>query len=71
MVKGWTNKKYNERTGKIDAKFSHEKCDSCPLRDQCPGVNQKRAVKVSLSKQMVNRAEMQESLGTEEHKQFA
>ena len=63
--------KYNEKTGKIDAKFSHDKCDSCPHRDQCPGVNQKRAVKVSISKQMVNRAEMQESLGTEEHKQFA
>lgn len=63
--------KYNEKSGKIDAKFSHEKCDSCPLRGQCPGVDQKRAVKVSLSKQMVNRAEMQKSLGSEEHKQFA
>lgn len=62
---------FNEKSGRIDAKFSHEKCDNCPLRDQCPGKDQKRSVKVSISEQMVNRADMQNSLGTDEHKQLA
>lgn len=62
---------YHEDTGKIDAKFSHCDCGNCPLHDQCPCKNQKNAVKVSLSKQMVERAELQESLGRNGHKQAA
>lgn len=62
---------YHEETGKIDAKFSHEYCDKCPLREQCPGKRQKKAVKVSISSQMVDRAGLQNSLGSEEHKQMA
>lgn len=62
---------YHENTGKIDAKFSHCDCDSCPFHDQCPCKDQKKAVKISISKQMVDRADLQESLGTDEHKQMA
>ena len=62
---------YHEKTGKIDAKFSHKCCDGCPLRSQCPGKDQKKSVKVSISPQMVDRAVLQESLGTEEHRQMA
>ncbi|MBR1865241.1 MAG: transposase, partial [Lachnospiraceae bacterium] len=62
---------YHEKTGIIDAKFSHDNCDKCPYRDQCPGKQQKKAVKVSISSQMVNRAELQKALGDEEHKQLA
>lgn len=65
------NQKYNEKTGHIAAKFSHEDCDKCPYRDQCPGQKQKKAVKVVISSQMVNRADMQKALGDEEHKQLA
>lgn len=62
---------YHENTGVIDAKFSHADCDVCPFREQCPGQSQKKAVKVSISEQMVERADLQEALGTEEHKQLA
>ena len=62
---------YHENTGKIDAKFSHECCGGCPLREQCPGKQQKKAVKVSISSQMADRASLQDSLGAEEHKQMA
>ena len=62
---------FNGKTGRIDAKFSHEDCDKCPYHDQCPGKDQKKSVKVSISAQMVNRADLQEALGDEEHKQLA
>lgn len=62
---------YNEETEKIDAKFSLDDCNNCPFRDQCPGKDQKKAVKVIVSEKMVNRADLQESLGDEEHKQSA
>lgn len=62
---------YNVKTGRVDAKFSHDNCHECPYRDQCPGKEQKRAVKVSITQQMVNRAALQKSLGDEEHKQLA
>lgn len=62
---------YNEKTGQINAKFSHEDCGKCPRRDQCPGKEQKKSVKVCISSQMVNRADLQKSLGDEEHKQLA
>ena len=62
---------YNESTGRIDAKFRHEDCANCPHREKCPGKAQKKAVKVSISQKMVDRAELQESLGDEEHKQMA
>lgn len=65
------SQKYNEKTGKVDAKFSHSDCDSCPFRSQCPGKDQKRAVKVSISRNMVDRAATQRSIGEEAHKQFA
>lgn len=68
---GPMEQKYNGRSGKVDAKFSHADCDSCPYRSQCPGKDQKGAVKVSISAQMVNRADLQNSLGDEEHKQAA
>lgn len=63
--------KYNEKTKRIDAKFSRKDCDQCPYRARCPGTEQKKAVKVSISSQMVNRADLQEALGDEEHKQLA
>ena len=62
---------YNENTDKVDAKFNLGDCDQCPYREECPGKTQKKAVKVSISQKMVNRAELQESLGDEEHKQMA
>ena len=62
---------FHENTGKIDAKFSHEDCDHCPYCDECPGKAQKKAVKVSISQKMVDRAELQNALGDEEHKQMA
>lgn len=62
---------YHETSGMIDAKFSHCDCDSCPFHDQCLCKDQKKSVKVSISEQMVDRAELQESLGTDEHKQMA
>lgn len=62
---------YHEKTGKIDAKFSHQCCDGCPLRSQCPGKAQKKSVKVSISVRMADRAGLQGSLGTEEHRQMA
>lgn len=62
---------YNEKNDKIDAKFSHNDCENCPHREECPGKTQKKAVKVSISQKMVDRAELQESLGNEEHKQMA
>ena len=62
---------YDEDTGKIEAKFSHTDCDNCPYRDDCPGKAQKKAVKVRISQKMVDRAELQESLGDEEHKMMA
>ena len=65
------SQKYNEKTGKIDAKFSCDDCSKCPYRKQCPGKEQKKAFKVSISSQMVNRSDLQESLGDEEHKQLA
>ena len=63
--------KYHENTKRIDAKFSRKDCGQCPYRAQCPGKDQKKSVKVSISSQMVNRAELQEALGDEEHKQLA
>ncbi len=66
-----TGQKYNGRSGKVDARFSHADCDSCPYRGRCPGKDQKSAVKVSISSQMVNWADMQNSLGDDEHKQLA
>lgn len=62
---------YNDKTGKVNAKFSHADCDSCPFRNKCPGKDQKKAVKVTISTGMINRAELQQSIGTEEYKQFA
>ncbi len=62
---------YHEETGKINAKFSHKCCDGCPMRGQCPGKDQKKSVKVSISTQTVDRASLQESLGTEEHRQMS
>lgn len=65
------SQKYHEANGKIDAKFSHECCDQCPLRDQCPGQDQKKAVKVSISSQMSDRAGLRKALGDNEHKEMA
>ena len=62
---------YNEDIEQIEAKFSHEDCSNCPFKDQCPGKDQKKAVKVTVSEKMVDRANLQESLGDEEHKQSA
>lgn len=62
---------YHEKTGKIDAKFSHKCCDGCPLRSQCPGKDQKKSVKVSISSQMTDRASLQRAIGSEEHRQMA
>lgn len=65
------SQKYNEKTGKVDAKFSHTDCSMCPYRDQCPGKNQKEAVKVSISQKMADRASAQRTMGDEAHKQLA
>ena len=62
---------YDEKTGRINAKFLHSCCDSCPLRDRCIAADQKRAVKVSISRHMVNRAALQSSLNDGEHKKLA
>ena len=62
---------YHEDTGKIDAKFCHECCAQCPFHDKCPCKDQKKAVKVSISSNMVDRADLQVSMGTDEHKAVA
>ena len=64
------SQKYNPKTGKVDAKFSHADCDHCPFRNQCPGKDQRKAVKVTISTGIINRAELQQSIGTEQYKQF-
>lgn len=62
---------YDEKTGHINAKFLHSCCDNCPFRNRCIAKNQKKAVKVSISQHMVNRAELQASLGDDEHRRLA
>ena len=66
-----TSQKYNVKTGAVDAKFSHSDCDNCRFRSQCPGKDQKRAVKVSISQNMADRASTQRAIGEGAHRQFA
>ena len=61
---------YSERYIRTDAWFSNECCDKCPFRANCPGKHQKKTTKVTISKKMVIRAELQSSMTNEEYKKF-
>jgi hypothetical protein len=63
--------KYNEDKDQYRAHFDKATCDSCPHRDECPVIMQKRTALVKLSPTSVKRARYVRELSTEEYKEYA
>ena len=62
--------KYSERYLRTDAWFSNECCDKCPFRANCPGKRQKKTTKVTISKKIVIRSELQSSMTAEDYARY-
>jgi len=62
---------YNEEKGMYRAHFDKATCESCPHRDECPVIMQKKRALVKLSDATINRAAYVEKLSTEKYKEYA
>lgn len=62
--------KYNEKSHRIDAWFSKSTCKDCPYHDNCPYKELRKEYKVTISKEMVARADMQAAMSEEDYKQY-
>ena len=66
-----SDSKFNEKTGIIRAHFDKSICESCPHREDCPVIMQKKRALVKISVATVERAEYTRKLSTEEYKEHA
>jgi hypothetical protein len=63
--------KYKEEKEEYQAHFCKEICETCPRRDECPVVIQKKKALVKITKVTINRAIYSSKLSTEEYKAYA
>jgi len=62
---------YDEKKDQYRAHFDKATCESCPHRDECPVIMQKKTALVKLSATTIERAKYAEKLTTEEYKGYA
>jgi hypothetical protein len=63
--------RFDENHGVIIARFDKAACASCPFAAQCPCHRQVKSNVVRISHETVDRAEVQSSLGSDEHTRVA
>jgi len=60
--------RYDKETGTATAHFQHTDCDNCPLRNECPGKNQKKSVVVKITDKQKLRATQMRKMKEEQYK---
>jgi len=66
-----TDSEYKEDQGIYRAHFDKTTCESCPHREECPVIIQKKQALVKLSEATIDRAKYIEKLSTDEYKEHA
>ena len=62
---------YDAKGKSYTVKMSKEKCEACPLRDQCPMKSQKKMNDVKFSEKRYRNDQLRARMGTEEYRKLA
>ena len=63
--------KYKEEKKEYNAHFEKETCESCPKKNECPVVIQKKRAVVKITETTIIRVDLSEKLNSEEYKAYA